>query len=450
MSQHSLSIRREIGRTLHLAYPVIIGQLGHIMMGVVDSLMVGRLGPTPLAAASLANGLFFLILVLGLGISYAITPLVAMAEGAARPRECGVVLRQGLVVGLGAGGVLAVLTFGISWLIPHLQQPPAVTAEAVDYIRILGYSVLPIMLFQVYRQFSEGVSHTVPPMAITLAANLSNIFCNWILIYGHLGMPALGLRGAGWATFITRSLMALAMVWYVRSARRYAVFDPTLHYRRLDPVIIRRLLRIGLGSGFQHFFEVGAFSGAAIMIGWLGTEPLAAHQIALSMAATTFMFAVGISAAAAIRVGNAVGRQSVAATRSAGFSAILLSAGVMTFFGLIFVAFRRVLPTLFIDNTRVVEIAAALLVVAALFQMSDGTQAAGLGVLRGMADVRIPTLITFIAYWLLGLPVGYALGFWVKWGVVGVWVGLALALTASAVMLTLRFHRLSRSPVHVR
>jgi MATE family multidrug resistance protein len=168
------------------------------------------------------------------------------------------------------------------------------------------------------------------------------------------------------------------------------------------------------------------------------------------MAATTFMFAVGISAAAAIRVGNAVGRQSVAATRSAGFSAIFLSGGVMTLFGVIFISFRHLLPTLFIDNRGVVEIAAALLVVAALFQMSDGIQAAGLGVLRGMTDVRIPTLITFVAYWLIGLPVGYALGFWGGWGVVGVWIGLALALTASAVMLTFRFHLLSRNPVVVR
>ncbi len=439
------NLKPDIRVTFRLAYPVMIGQLGHMMMGVVDSIMVGRLGPTPLAAAALANSLFFLILVIGLGITYAITPLVAMAVGRQRPGECGTVLRQGLLVCLVTAGVLALVILGISRLLPWLNQPAGVTAAVPPYLRILGLSIVPVMVFQVYRQFSEGVSQMIPPMIITIAANVVNAFFNWILIFGHFGLPAMGLVGSGWSTLISRCCMAVALVVFVLKARRYRVYHPDFHYRTVDWSIIRRLLKLGLGSGFQNFFEVGAFAGAAVMIGWLGTDALAAHQIALNLAALTFMCAVGVSAASSIRVGNAMGMKDRQAVRRAGFAALVSAGGMMMIFGVLFVLLRHVLPTLYIDNPRVIEIAASLLIVAALFQMSDGIQVAGLGILRGMEDAKIPTLITFAAYWVIGLPGGYLLGFRLGWGVQGVWVGLMLSLTASAIMLSWRFARNVRS-----
>lgn len=440
---------KEILQTIRLAVPVIIGQLGHIMMGVVDSVMIGKIGPAPLAAASVSNGLFFLILVMGFGISMAMAPLVAMAHGGQKHDECGVVLRQGLLVNLGSGIVLMIATLLLADMIRFFNQPPEIVEQAIAYTKTLGWSVIPVMIFQTYRQYTEGLSFMKPPMVITLLANIINVIANWIFIFGNLGAPALGLVGAGYATFFSRSFMALALFLYVRYARQYKPFDPTLHYRTIDWTMIRRILRIGLPGGFQYFFEVGAFAGAAVIIGWLGTNDLAAHQIGLNLASVSYMFALGFSAAASVRVGNAVGKQDIQATRVAGFSAIMLSATVMGLFGISFVILRNYLPTLYIENPEVISKASTLLIIAAIFQMFDGTQAVGIGISRGIADMRIPTAITFVAYWVVGLPGGYLLGFTFDYGLNGIWVALAASLIVSAVLLTLRFNQRSKSKIKV-
>jgi MATE family multidrug resistance protein len=233
--------------------------------------------------------------------------------------------------------------------------------------------------------------------------------------------------------------MGMVMMIYVIYSRRFKEYDPTLKFKGLNFPIIRKILNIGIPTGFQHFFEVGAFAFSAVMIGWLGSNPLAAHQIALSMASITFMVILGISAAGTIRVGNAVGRKKIRDVREAGFSALLLAGGIMAIFAFIFITFRHLLPKLYIDNPEVISIAASLLVVAGLFQISDGVQAVGLGILRGITDVKIPMLISFISYWVIGFPVGYMLGFMTDLGVVGIWIGLLLGLTLAALMFTLRF-----------
>jgi MATE family multidrug resistance protein len=286
-----------------------------------------------------------------------------------------------------------------------------------------------------------------PAMVVTLLANFVNVFVNWVLIFGNLGAPALGLAGAGWATFCTRTLMAVALAIYISRSARYSQFNPSLRFKTIDMQIIKNVLRIGVPSGIQYVFEVGAFTGSAIIIGWLGTVPLAAHQIALNLAAISFMFALGISSAASIRVGNAVGRKDKRGVRFAGFSAMVLSCAVMGTFGILFILLRYFLPSLYIDDPAVIEVAASLLIIAALFQLSDGTQAVGIGALRGMADTRVPMLITFIAYWIIGLPGGYLLGFTFDMGVEGVWVALLCALTASALMLLIRFNLKSRQEI---
>ena len=430
-----------------MAYPVIIGQLGHMMMGVVDSVMVGKIGAAPLAASALAHGLFMLFMIFGIGVSMALSPLTAMARGAGDEQRCALVFRQGLLINVITGVVLSVITYFGAGIIIYLNQPEEIVGQGIAYMEILSYSVIPVMLFQTGKQFSEGLSVMRPAMVITLLANIINIFANWMFIYGNLGMPALGLPGAGWATFCTRLLMGIAMLVYILKAGRFKSFQLNLHFRGIDRLMIRKILEIGLPGGLQYFFEVGAFVGSAIIIGWLGTNELAAHQIAINLASISFMCALGISAAAGIRVGYAVGRKNVRATRSAGFSGFYLAAITMGSFAVLFIALRFYLPTLYIDNLRVVEIAGSLLIIAALFQISDGTQAVGIGVLRGLADAKVPMVITFIAYWVIGLPGGYLLGFIFKFGVVGIWVSLFIALTVSAGLLTLRFNQKSRQRI---
>ncbi len=445
----SVNYSKELNETVKLAYPIIIGQLGHMMMGVVDSVMVGKIGAAPLAASSIAHGLFMLFMIFGIGMSMAISPLTAMVMGAKKYSECGIVFRQGLLVNMIVGIVLTIAIIFSADIIRFLNQPEEIIEQGAAYMRILAYSVVPVMIFQTYKQFSEGLSLMRPAMVITLLANIINVFANWVLIYGNLGMPALHLPGAGWATFSTRVLMAVSFLLYVAISVRYTPYDHALHYRRIDFSIIKKILRIGIPGGLQYFFEVGAFVGSAIVIGWMGTNELAAHQIAINLASLSFMVALGISAAATIRVGNAVGRDDRTGARNAGIIAFILSAAVMGTFGIIFIVFRWLLPTLYIDEPEVINIAASLLIIAALFQLSDGTQAVGIGLLRGLADAKIPMFITFIAYWIVGLPGGYLLGFTFGFGVQGIWFALFVALTVSAVLLSTRFMLKSKQKVEI-
>ena len=437
-------IKRHIASTFQLAYPVIIGQLGIIMMGVVDSLMVGKLGAAPLAAASLGSGLAFILLIIGIGVSLSVTPLVAIAVGANKYEDCGVYFRQSLLVNSVSALIIALAVFFAADMLKYFDQPLEVQIQAESYMKIIGYSALPLMLFQTYKQFIEGFSIMRPAMIIAILANIINAFANWVLIFGKLGFPALELDGAGWATFASRLFMALALMGFVMNNKYFKKYDVTFHFKSLNWPVIKKILSLGLPSGFQYFFEVGAFSFAVIMVGWLGTKQLAAHQIAINLASISFMAVLGISVAGSIRVGNAVGKKDITETRRAGFTASLLGASIMLFSGIIFILFRNYLPTLYVNDEAVISYASSLLIIAALFQISDGTQAVGIGILRGLTDVKIPTVITFIAYWIVGLPVGYILGFTFKLGVQGVWIGLLLGLTTSAILLTLRFNSRSK------
>lgn len=417
-------LKKHIISTLTLAYPVIIGQLGVIMMGVVDSLMVGRLGAAPLAAAALGSSLTFIVIIIGIGLSMAVTPLVAIAVGAKKYEECGIYFRQSLLINTVFSIMIAVLIFFAADLIKYFNQPMEVQLQAQSYMKIIGLSSIPLMLFQTYKQFIEGLSVMRPAMIITLLANIINWFACWVLIFGKFGLPALGLNGAGWATFSSRVFMALAMMGFVMNNKFFKDYDVSFNFKSINWRIIKKILSLGLPSGFQYFFEVGAFSFAVIMVGWLGAKQQAAHQIAINLASISFMAVLGISAAGSIRVGNAVGQKDIHETRKAGFTASLLGASVMFCSGLIFIFFRNYLPTLYVNDEAVISIASSLLVIAALFQLSDGVQAVGIGILRGLTDVKIPTAITFIAYWIVGLPIGYLLGFNFEMGVQGVWIGL--------------------------
>jgi multidrug resistance protein, MATE family len=432
-------IKNHLKETLLLALPVSIGQLGHIMLGVMDSFMVGRLGAEPLAAAALANGIFFLIMVLGIGMSHAITVLVAIAKGENNDKYCGVILRQSLIVNIIFSVILTILVIIAAQNIGYLNQDVKVAELTKSYLTILGYSILPFMLFQTFRQFVEGLSDTKPPMYVAIIANAINFIGNWILIYGNLGFPALGLNGAGFATLSTRIFMAIAMILMTIKSKKYVKYDANFRFKTLDFNIMKKVINIGFPSGLVYCFEVGAFTFAAVMVGWLGSKSLAAHQIALNLASISYMVVLGISSAATIRVGNAFGRKDIPNVKRAGYAAIFMGMSFMTITGLIFISFHNFLPTLYIKDLTVIEFASTLIIIAALFQLSDGIQAVSMGVLKGLTDVKLPMFITLFAYWFIALPVGYFLAFQMKYDIIGIWIGLFLGLTVAATLFVLRF-----------
>jgi multidrug resistance protein, MATE family len=441
------TIKEHINNTIKLSYPVIIGQAGIIMMGVVDNLLVGGLGASALAAASIANSLFILIFILGIGICTAVTPLVAISLGAQRKQDCGTIFTNGHIVNIVISFILMLITYFAADYFSVLHQPEQVVKLAAPYTKILALSMIPVLIFQTNKQFIEGLSVMRPGMVISIAANIINGLVGWTLIYGKFGMPALGLNGAGVATFCSRVFMALSISIYIYYSSKFRDLNLSLRIKNINLLIIKKILALGIPSATQYFFEVGAFTFAAIMVGWLGTDQLAAHQIALNLASISFMCTLGISTAGSIRVSLGVGKKNITETRRAGFTAILLGEGLMAFFGIIFIVFRNNLPAFYINDPAVVSIASSLLIIAALFQIFDGTQAVGIGILRGLTDVKGPTVVTFIAYWVIGLPVGYLLGFHYNLGVQGVWIGLMFGLITSAVLLTLRFNHKSKQIV---
>ncbi|HZW38128.1 MAG TPA: MATE family efflux transporter [Ignavibacteriaceae bacterium] len=426
----------------------MIGQLGIILMNVIDAIMVGELGPIPLAASSVANSLFILIFIIGVGVALSVSPLVAIAVGENRHYECELLFKNSLFVNVGLNTILFLLTFALSPFLRYLNQPDEVVGQAIIFTNILAFSLIPTSIYHSYKQFIEGLQNTKPAMIITLTAVLINVFINYLLIYGNWGLPRLGLFGAGIGTFTARTFMAFIIFLYVTKSTKYKNFDLKFRFKDYNYKIVRKILAIGLPSGMQYFFEVGAFSFAVIMVGWLGTVQLAAHQIAINLASVPFMAATGISVAGSIRVGNALGRRDVKEIRQAGFTAISLGASIMIFSGIIFVVFNNYLPALYVNDQAVIRYASTILIIAAMFQIFDGTQAVGIGVLRGLTDVKGPTAITFISYWLLALPIGYYLGFKLHLDISGVWYGLLIGLIASATLLTLRFNYKSRRVVH--
>lgn len=440
--------REHFAKNFTLAYPVVLSQLGHILVSVFDSLMVGQVGTLPLAAASLGNSIFTVIMVFGLGISLSITPLIAAADGRRNYTRISLLLLNGLVSNVLLGVLLFILGYLFSPYVSVLNQPEQVVQLAIPYLNILFLSMVPFMVFQAFRQFAEGLSLTKQAMYISIAANALNIFLNYLLIFGKWGFPELGLVGAGIATLISRVVMALMMAGWVMYHQRFVVFRHFLRLRHLSFIHMYRIFKIGLPISGQMLFEVGAFSASAIMIGWLGARELAAHQIAINIASVTYMMAGGIGAAATIRVGNQKGLGDFRAMRMAGYSNIAMGAAFMVLSGLLMVLFKSYIPMLYIDDRQVVELASGLLIIAALFQLSDGIQVVGLGALRGLEDVRIPSLISLIAYWVIGLPVGYLLCFKAGFGINGIWTGLLLGLTVAAVLLTFRFKSLSNRLIH--
>jgi MATE family multidrug resistance protein len=338
-----------------------------------------------------------------------------------------------------------------SYYIPLLDQPPAVAVQAKPFLQFLGFSFLPLMIYQSFKQFAEGLGFTRQAMHISIIGNIINILLGITLVFGLFGMPRMGVIGVGIATLTDRLLMGTAMGWYVLTARRFKPYLQQFRFRDVSGAVIRKILGIGAPVALQYIFEVSAFSGAVIMVGWIGAREQAAHQIAISLATMTYMMASGVSAAAGIKSGNFYGARQFRQLRLSAIASYHMVLVLMGTSALVFMLGNHVLPLMYVKEPDVIVIAGQLLIIAAFFQLFDGTQVVGLGILRGMGDVKVPTVITLLAYWGLGLPVGYLLGIHLKAGIQGIWWGLLLGLLTASVLLFIRFQVKTRRhalPVH--
>ncbi len=439
-------LRTDLTDTLRLSIPIVIAQLSVVLMGVTDNLFVGRLlGAVPLGAAGLSVTLSFVLTSIGLGALNVISALISQANGRGDAVEIGRLYRAGLVVAVLFGAVLGLISAGLAFRLEWFSQPPAVIALTHDFLLILSVSILPLFIFIAARQLCDGLRFPRVAMTITIGALVLNALLNYVLIKGMGPVPAMGVLGSATATLVSRLFMASAMLLYIARAGKFQIYLTSAILRLPINDLVRQIFRLGLPGGLTFFFEIATFSLAVIMMGWLGEAALAAHQIAINLVSVTYMMASGISAAGAIRVGLAVGQESREAVHRAGLAAFWLVGGFMTACAVLFLSANEFLVSFYIqDNPAVTAVAVTLVIIGGFFQLSDGIQVVGVGVLRGLADVNVPTLITLFAYWGVGLPLSYVLGFVVKWQAVGVWIGLLVGLTVAAVLLTARFFRLAR------
>lgn len=425
-----------------MAAPVVIAQLSQMGMGFIDTIMVGQIGPEHLGAVGIGGAFYFTFMVIAFGVLSAVGPMVAQGFGRGDENEIGASVGAGIWVALGLTALGLVFYWNIGTLVERSAPTDAVATLAVAYVRAMSFGFVANMLFSVLRAFTDGIGRMRVAMTISFLAIFINAFFNWLLIYGNLGLPRLGAEGAGYATAIVRWSMLAMMLFYVVRTWEFRRYRFVEHVRSFDRNRILQVLRLGVPIGAGHGMEHGVFATTSLLMGRIGTVALAAHQVAINIAAFTFMIPMGISIAVATRVGQAVGRRDAHAARVSGWVGIAIGGLVMSVTGVAFLLLRHQLPRLFTPDLPVVAYAASLLLVAGAFQVSDGLQVTAMGALRGLKDTTRPMIINLVAYWLVGLPVGYLLGFPLDMGGVGLWWGLTLGLSVAALMHTLRFRRL--------
>lgn len=426
----------EIRSLIRLALPIVAVQVGLMFMGVVDTLMVGRVSAAALAAVALGNLYFFFIAIFGMGTLFALDSVVSQAVGAKDDAAIARAVQRGLVVALVLSLVALIPLLLVGPVITLLRQPPDVIPLATGYVHAATPAILAFFAFVVLRQTLQAMDRVRPIVVAIVAANLVNVALNWLLVFGHWGFPALGPIGTGWASTFSRWTMLVLLVVltlpllrpYLRPAGRI-VFQPRPLWR---------MLRIGAPIGAQFQAEMGAFAAVALIMGWLGTAEMAGHQVAINLASLTFMVPVGIAQAGAVRVGQAVGRDDIPGARRAVKSALLIGTGFMVVTGLLFLALPGPLTALYTEDPEVVAVAVMLIPIAGVFQVFDGLQAVAAGVLRGVADTTAPFIANLLAFWAVGIPLGLWLGFGTNAGPVGLWWGLVVGLALVAFFLVAR------------
>lgn len=444
---------KEFSYNLRLAYPVILGMLGHTLIGIVDNIMVGKLGSTELAAVSLGNSLIFVAMSLGIGFSTAITPIVAEADAEKDTGKIRSAFHHGLLLCIVLGFMLFFLVVLAKPIMELLHQPKEVIALAKPFVDWVAFSLVPLIIYQGYKQFADGLSMTKISMYAIVMANILHVIINYLLIYGIWFFPKMGIIGAALGTVISRIAMVVFMHLILSRKEKLKPYFQDFSFKEIKKATVKKIINLGLPSAMQMLFEVVLFTAAIWLCGTIGKTSQAANQIALSLASMTFMVAMGLSVVSMIRISNQKGlndyKQLIVVARSIFLLAIIIE----ILFAVMFVALHQILPYLFLnmdnkmqllDNAEVIAISAKLLLVAAVFQISDGIQVVVLGALRGLQDVKIPMYITFVAYWVVGFPISYYLGLKTDLDAVGVWIGLLAGLTAAALFLYLRFHYLTK------
>lgn len=447
---------KEFSYNLKLAYPIILGMLGHTLIGIVDNIMVGKLGATELAAVSLGNSFIYVAISLGIGFSTAITPIIAQADAEKDTQK----IRSAFHHGLFLCGILGLTLFGVivlaKPLMYYMGQPEEVIVLAKPYIDWVAFSLIPLVVYQGYKQFADGLSMTKYSMYAIIMANVVHVILNYFLIYGIWVFPKMGIIGAALGTVISRFMMLAFMHLILSRNKKLTAYFQNFSFQDIKKAMLNKIVSLGLPSALQMFFEVALFTSAIWLSGSLGKNSQAANQIALSLASATFMFAMGLSVTAMIRVSNQKGLKDYKKLVVVARSIFLLAIIIEIIFAICFVLFHQYLPHLFlnmeknalvIDNEEVIAIAAQLLLVAAVFQISDGIQVVVLGALRGLQDVKIPMYITFAAYWVVGFPVSYYLGKHTELKATGIWIGLLAGLTVAAVFLYIRFNYLTKKSI---
>ena len=445
---------KEFSYNWKLASPVMLGMLGHTFVSFVDNIMVGQLGTAELAAVSLGNSFMFVAMSIGIGFSTAITPLIAEADSSNNFSKAKSTFKHGLflctIIGI---SMFLLLYFSKSILHSNfLDQPKEVVTLAIPYLDLVAFSLIPLIIFQAFKQFSDGLSMTKYPMYATIIANIVNIILNYIFIFGKFGFPAYGIIGAAYGTLISRFIMVIYLWFLLAKKERSKRFVTNIKILVLESTMLKKITSLGAPSAMQMFFEIVIFTAAIWLSGLLGKNPQAANQIALNLSSMTFMVAMGLGVAAMIRVGNQKGLLKFKELRRIAFSIFLFAVILAVAFAILFFIFRFQLPKIYLDlsdvsnlndSIEVVNIAAKLLLIASIFQISDSVQVVVLGALRGLQDVNIPTLITFISYWIIGFPISYFLGKENILGSVGIWIGLLAGLSSASILLYLRFNYLT-------
>lgn len=428
-----------------LAGPVVLAELGWMSMGIVDTIMVGHVGAEPLGGVAVGSAVFYSVAIFGMGLLLGLDTLVSHAFGGGRLSECHRWLAAGVALSALVTLPLVLIIAAGANLLPLWGVRPEIVSQAVPYVKALLWGLLPLLLYTAFRRYLQALGQVRPVMFALVTANLVNVAGNWVLIYGHLGAPAMGAEGAGWATCISRTYMAgylLVSILRYDHRRRTGLRETPLG---IDFARIRELVRLGLPAASSITLELGVFATAATLAGRLASAHLAAHQVAISVAGLTFMVPLGISSAGAVRVGHAIGRRDAAGAEDSGWTAIVLGAGFMLCTAVAMYVFPRGIMRIFTTDAEVVATGASLLFLAAIFQLFDGVQVSATGVLRGAGDTRTPMITNLVGHWFLGLPVGYALCFGRGWGIYGMWIGLSLGLIAVGIVLLRVWSRKARA-----